>query len=815
MKAETVKKHIECFVLIKMTGASWDLCKYLEIEEIKKGCHQLIGLRIEEPIKSVSLSLQKKLIENLPFMKYVKELLLKAVPIQSVEILLEQSGGENIMEYETGLVAEVLLDSGIPRNFWLLYLRHYASMNLDEQQKRYLWKSLQNYQARTNCKEEGFIAENKMSFCTSVLAGSLLTEISEYEEVLKHLVKEKAFWNVMELLDQYACKGTRLDNENCGQLSSHVMEVKKGIQQLTAYFTAEEMSVYINLWLENHALLYDLQRTLRRIQLEGVESALGMLRGRAAYIAFLYRVDFPELYTEREKEDMLIYAISHKKKHFLSIVKEDLSLFNDIPKTSILFQREFYTRLINLNTLNRKNLNECKEMISCRAEAMEAMPGWNYTFEEVRTIIQMPIVYIKLYVSLDISRVDDRLRVIREIIKKKCLPEHVDRDSICDIAENLSIKMLSKWIEQDFCDIEGINMETGIELLKEYKRLKHLIPRVTSNAEATYLIRNADVVCMMETMEQIRENIFDLNEEWLELKSIFKLDEIFVEANKERIRKFLYEDGAHIMLTYYKGNKEKHEELRRLMVAEFMGRFQELKYHGNDLSLELDYPLADYQKNLWQKNSKLNRGNLTVWEEDGLLPVMKIGECPHHTCLSYINGNYSQCLLACFDSNKKILYLSYNRKIVLRAIIRLTKGCFEKIRRREMPVTPKLEFVDLEQQGKSIKKADERKEYLTLFLERFYASGLPGEEEENAVQLILKLISEKARALDALLVVSPAYEKKMSENGLIKMAYSVYISKSKAGEQYLDSLGGSNAASQEGNYYWNEYYILEKDRRNL
>ncbi len=32
---------------------------------------------------------------------------------------------------------------------------------------------------------------------------------------------------------------------------------------------------------------------------------------------------------------------------------------------------------------------------------------------------------------------------------------------------------------------------------------------------------------------------------------------------------------------------------------------------------------------------------------------MILGEYPEKTCLSYRDGGYNKCLLACFDSNKK------------------------------------------------------------------------------------------------------------------------------------------------------------------
>ena len=76
------------------------------------------------------------------------------------------------------------------------------------------------------------------------------------------------------------------------------------------------------------------------------------------------------------------------------------------------------------------------------------------------------------------------------------------------------------------------------------------------------------------------------------------------------------------------------------------------------------------------ENIQEKSGRLHVWEEDGLLPVMQMGQVPEATCLSYVDGVYKQCLLACHDANKKVIYLSLDGKIVLRAAIRLTKGIY-------------------------------------------------------------------------------------------------------------------------------------------
>lgn len=123
-----------------------------------------------------------------------------------------------------------------------------------------------------------------------------------------------------------------------------------------------------------------------------------------------------------------------------------------------------------------------------------------------------------------------------------------------------------------------------------------------------------------------------------------------------------------------------------------MGRFRELKYFRDDLALELDYQISESSKSRWMENINEENGRLRAWEEDGLLPVMQMGQVPEATCLSYVDGVYKQCLLACHDANKKVVYLSLDGNIVLRAAIRLTKGVYGSVEKNNLP---QLEFADL------------------------------------------------------------------------------------------------------------------------
>ena len=230
-----------------------------------------------------------------------------------------------------------------------------------------------------------------------------------------------------------------------------------------------------------------------------------------------------------------------------------------------------------------------------------------------------------------------------------------------------------------------------------------------------------------------------------------------------------------------------------------MGEFKKLKYHTNDLIEEIDYKLNENQIKEWtKKNTKISEGKYDIEEYDDFYHTMILGEHPQRTCLSYIDGMYNRCLLACFDSNKKILYAKINGRIVARAMVRLTKGSYKKANNAKT-----LSFVDVENNN-SI--AEENREYLTLFLEKAYISGIPASEEKNIKKLFIKLLETKAKQMNALLVLSTYYAYDI-EDEYIKTRYYMYISRSKSSSQYLDSLDGQASVTDEGQYKVNNFLI--------
>ena len=292
---------------------------------------------------------------------------------------------------------------------------------------------------------------------------------------------------------------------------------------------------------------------------------------------------------------------------------------------------------------------------------------------------------------------------------------------------------------------------------------------------------------------------------WKNLKTELNISDAFVVENKSNIQKFIYEGGAEIMTSFLNRQPKKKEEIRRIVNAELLGKFMELKYHGGDLEREIAFPIKRDTEEIWKEKLLRVDCGWEIWEEDSLLPVMQIGEVPLRSCISYRNGPNCDCLLSCFDANKKIIFIKHNGKIVFRAILRLTKGSFVAADERKT-----IEFVDVTVKSEP---HENKAEELVLFLERYYQSGLSEQEIRKAVNLTAMLVKEKAEKLGARLVLSSSYKNVLENKNYVLTNFYMYISASKNGSQYLDSLGGTAGVSASGSYTCNTFLLEVEERR--
>ena len=565
-------------------------------------------------------------------------------------------------------------------------------------------------------------------------------------------------------------------------------------------------------WIENKCNLYDLRSIINKIENKDIDilKLYGMFGCRSGYINFIYGSKLKSLnlnYLTEKKEKLIIYAIVNNKNGFLKLIEQNPDEFSEIPNDSILFDEEFYSKYVNINAMNSKNLKDLQSMTG--VQNLHLLKEDIYTFNEIKMLYDTHNgKYYEMYNYLLNLKVDERIKRIKQIINKNLLANYTSQEELKKLSKKLSTKALYSWLEQEFKNIKDITASDVVKALISYEDISRFIGEIKDKNELLYILRNKDNLAQFSNLQEAKDKMMETDKYWRNIAEFMELTPEFIEKYKANIREFLLKNGAELAYCYYNSCTINREKFKLILKAELTGQFKKLKYHTDDLNKELSFELTKDQIDEWTNNISLSNNDIEVGEFDDFYSTMLLGQEPMETCLSYIGGMYNRCLLACFDSNKKILYARRNGKIVARAMVRLTK-----VKNQDLKQTSNLSFVDVENEDNDSIDKEYNKEKLTIFLERAYISGISDDVAHNIKKMFIKLLESKAQKMKTLLTLSYFYRGETNESYIYKNFY-MYISKSKAGEQYLDSLQGPATIQDEGNYKTSDFFLWKPEQDN-
>lgn len=714
--------------------------------------------------------------------------------------ILLDAGTDKVSDFSYEQVKAVYFDPLVTDGTAYSYMKYYGEQNVSKEEKEQLVKSIAMCMEVLDFEKAG--EKDHMLLVNPVFSSELLLDLLENVNNLK-ILQDQGLMELVNTLAGYEAEIQSLNQKQFDQMKERPVEILEKLRIVTGYIPKDKLTDGLNLWLWNEALYEDLCK-LERAFTDGADPA-EVFSSKVSYVNTLYQNPLSKISLSSlsvEKSELLLYAITQKKKAFLNLINEEPELFYDLLNASMLLKKEMYQEYINLNTLNRKNLKDSADLILSN-DRFELLAKREHTFEELKLLCTAKEAVIRLYEQLT-CKCDERLLVLRELIKRECVPYSFWKGQIEPLAAALSQKPLSRWIREDFWNIPDLSYGTALWLLVYREQLKGMEKEITMEQQALYLLKDLALVKECDSLSELKEKLILGDVSWRLLKEKLSFSEEFVQNNAARIGNFLFVGGAEIMETFLERQPSKIEEIRRLVTAELLGKFDELKYPSGDLMREIDFEVSEEAEKEWKKDRTFTRGNLVLKEETGLLPVMQIGEVPSYSCLSYRSGLNSDCLLSCFDSNKKFFFIRKNGQVVFRAMIRLTKGSYVGDRMRK-----KIQFADLSGAGKP---KEEEGEESVLFLERYYEKNLTNEEMDQAVYLVFVAAKEKAKKLGARLVLSCYYQDDVKTKEYIKSNYYLYISKSKNGSQYLDSLYGEASVSDSGDYSSNIFLLENKEQ---
>lgn len=299
--------------------------------------------------------------------------------------------------------------------------------------------------------------------------------------------------------------------------------------------------------------------------------------------------------------------------------------------------------------------------------------------------------------------------------------------------------------------------------------------------DAWFILRNRKLCA--DGLAKAKEMFCQADPSVQELKKWIQLEDAFYQKYKRESTEFFIRSAVPANL-YARGLAGQDvETFRLIMKAAMCGKLGELKYHAGDLSRETGIQMDPETAAKWADDMSTPCGGRfrgTCMEDSTFYGIMTMGDRPFWTCMHYADGTYRECLMSYFDANKKILYrMDGEGRTVARAVLRLTKASIKAARRAKGG----LGFVDVEDEG-----ADE---YPVMFLERMY-SGYQDMDRRTLAKDLLRAARQKADSLGFALVLAEDYKDVLDakQEGFRLEPVYIYITRSKASSQYLDSFGG-------------------------
>lgn len=812
----TLIQHAELMIRMKKCGLRSELIKKFSLQDIINSCNRIEDSDLKKFNYSGYYLIQEELIRDENIIKPIQLAFKGKYNIENFQTFLSQikTHNEKMSNYNYRNIIKVLNHQKLKVEAYYDFLKYYINENYEIRKKAI---NNLNYFYSQNKVQFDELTENEINLIKyHLLDNTNLIPIINIKEIYELLVTNKDLLELIDYLNESKLyiplnlKRYQIINKNSKEIGTYIRKI---------YFKIKDNEIMYQLllkWLENDCSIYDLKVFDSKTNDMNNNKIEKVVQNKTSYINFIYGNKLKKFALDSiygKKEDLIIYAIKEKKNNFLKIIENNMKEFLEIPINSILYHESFYSVYTNLNEITLKNLIKLRTMNYDINSKLDLLEKQRFTFDEISILYNANEKYIKLYNELLDLKVDDRILRIRQLMKKDLLSIDINDFEIQLLAEKLKEKTLYSWLEVELNKIKDILISDVVQVLIRYEKIKKFLSEIKNRSELSYVLRNYNNIEKYANLQAIKNNLENIDKYWINLKSIMNYSDDFINKYKDNINDFLINNGAELAYEYYKDQSIEQKEAFKLIIkAVIMGEFQKLKYHTDDLQKEIDYKLEEYQIKEWSKtNIELNEENYNIKEYDDFYHTMFLGEYPKRTCLNYKNGSYNSCLLACFDSNKKILYAKINGKIIARAMVRLTKGTYTRVKNKLKSLT----FVDVENETKQ--ENNNNQENLTLFLERPYIEGISDKSATLVKRLFVKLLKEKAKKMNALLVLSNDYYEINDEQFIFK-PYYMYISKSKSSSQYLDSLSGEATVSDVGEYKENSFLIwkpIEKKENNI
>ena len=467
-------------------------------------------------------------------------------------------------------------------------------------------------------------------------------------------------------------------------------------------------------------------------------------------------------------------------------VKNDLSLNKFVAK-----HVNFLTNISNVINLGQLNEHELKSLISAlrikyrnNSSLFVDIP-YKLSFKEFEYVVKHANLLPKeIFEYVSELKIDARIKIFNILVS--ATTKKSELYSISNIMKEITANDLLKTHDT----FGSKNIQAYIKL----KMIESHIGFVIDNLDELNKISAYFDICGIEyfkgvTKSNIDTHFFNNDSIQTGLKQL-NISSEFVCNNLSNTIDFIINGGFDIAISYFNNRYVKdlqRQNLTLIVKAILAGKYNDLKFNYSDIFKEIEINMPEDNFKNWAADHEMSNDIYTVKDAGDFNTIMTIGVKPVSSCMNYVRGSYSQCLLSNIDTAKKILTIYKNGTYVGRAILRLTKCSSTEAKR--------LAFVDVENESSDdIVNYDER---LVLFVEKLYTS-LDSKDLNAVYDLMIQFLQYKAKLLGARLMLSSQYYNRLAE--MSSLTYTtedthIFITASKNGQQYLDSFDGSTSSA--------------------
>lgn len=502
---EVIKRHLAERNMLKTAGLS--LCYLAKKGEEKcvRAAEAIIQNEVMDVIPFLGEQVCLYMMEDPETITYLGILKKEGCELNAYRFqrILLDAGIDKVSDFSYEQVKAVYFDPLVTDGTAYSYMKYYGEQNVSKEEKEQLVKSIAMCTDVLDFENVG--EKDRMLLVNPVFSSELLLDLLENVNNLK-ILQDQDLMELVNTLAGYEAEIRSLNQNQFDQMKERPVEILEKLRIVTRYIEKENLTDGLNLWLWNEALYEDLCK-LERAFTDGADLA-EVFYSKVSYVNTLYQNPLSKISLSSlsvEKSELLLYAITQKKKAFLNLINEEPELFYDLPNASMLLKKEMYQEYINLNTLNRKNLKDSADLILSN-DRFELLAKREHTFEELKLLCTAKEALIRLYEQLT-CKCDERLMVLRELIKRECVPYSFWKGQIEPLAAALSEKPLSRWIREDFRNISDLSYGTALWLLVYREQLKGMEKEITMEQQALYLLKDLVLVKECDSLSELKEKL--------------------------------------------------------------------------------------------------------------------------------------------------------------------------------------------------------------------------------------------------------------------------------------------------------------------